>query len=88
VRDDRTYALSAEFDRTLKRAEIEGHSFYDLRRTFQTVAEGAHVLVAVQAIMGHTPKSNDMAAIYRQRVEVVRLLNVTNFMRQWLYGDQ
>ena len=68
VRKDRSYGLSAEFKRELDKAGVEGHAFYDLRRTFQTVAEGTHDLAAVQAVMGHTPHTNDMSATYRQPV--------------------
>ena len=61
------------------------HHFYDLRRTFQTIGEEANDLVAVQSIMGHAPKSNDMSARYRQRVTDARLLAVTNHIHRWLY---
>lgn len=67
------------------RAKIEGRTFYDLRRTFQTIAEEAHDAVAVQAIMGHAPASGDMASVYRQAVSDDRLLTVTNYVRQWLF---
>ena len=64
-----------------------GLSFYALRHTFQTVAEGAHDLAAVQAIMGHAPASGDMSAQYRERVDDARLLAVTEHVRKWLFSD-
>ncbi len=79
----RGYRVAAEFNRARKAAGIEGRSFYDLRRTFQTVAEGAHDLVAVQSIMGHAPSSGDMSAVYRQRIDDDRLRAVVEHVRQW-----
>jgi integrase len=79
--------LILEFERLAKNAGVEGRTFYDLRRTFQTVAEGVHDLVAVQAIMGHAPKSGDMASIYRQRVDDSRLLATVNHVRAWLFSQ-
>ena len=73
--------------RALKKAGIEGRTFYDLRRTFQTIAEGSRDLVAVQSIMGHAAASGDMSAVYRQRIEDERLLAVTDYVYQWLSGD-
>jgi integrase len=78
--------LILEFDRLAKDAGVEGRTFYDLRRTFQTVAEGAHDLVAVQSIMGHAPKAGDMSSVYRQRIDDSRLRAVTDHVRTWLYG--
>ncbi len=81
------YRVTAETTRVLKKAGIEGRTFYDHRRTFLTVAEGARDLVAVQAIMGHAPASGDMAAIYRQRVDDERLIAVTDHVHKWLFGE-
>ncbi len=87
VVQNRTYGLTAEFARALKQAGIKGHSFYDLRHTFQTVAEEARDIPAVKAIMGHSSHSNDMAAVYRQRITKERLLAVTDYLRDWLFGQ-
>jgi integrase len=81
----RTYGLTAEFIRLCKLQSVKGRTFYDLRRTFQTIAEGCHDLVAVQAIMGHAPRTNDMSAVYRQRVDDSRLLNAVKAVHDWLY---
>jgi integrase len=85
VGNHRGYRVTQEFDRVLTKAKVNGRSFYDLRRTFQTIAEGAHDLVAVQSIMGHAPANGDMSAIYRQRIDDERLRAVVNHVRAWLY---
>jgi hypothetical protein len=36
--------------------------------------------------MGHVPAANDMAAVYRQRVNDDRLRRVTEHVRTWLFG--
>ena len=80
------YRVHAEFSKALREAGIEGRTFYDLRRTFQTIGEGANDLVAVQFIMGHAFAENDMSARYRQSAPSdSRLLAVANHVRDWLY---
>ena len=69
----------------LAQAKIEDRCFYDLRRTFQTVAEGARDLAAAQAIMGHAPPASDMSALYRQRVDDDRLRAVVDHVHNWLF---
>lgn len=86
VGNHRGYRVHQEFARVLKLAGIEGRTFYDLRKTFQTVAESSKDLSAVQAIMGHSPPANDMAAVYRQRVDDARLRAVVAVVRKWLFG--
>jgi integrase len=83
----RGYRIHQESRRVFISAKVKGRSFYDLRRTFQTVAEGARDLVAVQSIMGHAPADSDMSAIYRQKVDDDRLRAVTDHVRKWLFGD-
>ena len=78
--------MNQEATRIFLKAGIKGRTFYDLRRTFQTVAEGARDLTAVQSVMGHAPPANDMSAVYRQRVDDDRLLAVVNHVRGWLFG--
>jgi integrase len=84
----RGYRVTGEFNRVAKKAGMEGRTFYDLRRTFQTIAEGAHDLSAVQAVMGHAPSNTDMSAIYRQRVDDGRLRAVVDHVRRWLFGTE
>jgi len=83
----RGYRVHQEAKRVFDKAGIEGRTFYDLRRTFQTVAEGAHDLVAVQSIIGHAPATGDMSAVYRQRVDDSRLRTVTEHVRGWLFAE-
>lgn len=80
----RTDALSHEFAVLLESAKIEGHGFRDLRRTFQTIAEGCHDIVAVKAVTGHLADSRDMSEVYRQRIEDSRLIAAVNHVRAWL----
>ena len=82
----RGYRVHQAFARVLNKAGVEGRSFYDLRRSFQTIAEGSRDLSAVQAIMGHAPAAGDMSAIYRQKVDMERLRAVTDHVRAWLFG--
>jgi len=62
--------------------------FYDLRRTLQTVSEN-HLdnfdLPAIQAIMGHSIRQDDMSARYRQNISDDRLRAVTDAVRKWLW---
>ncbi len=85
----RGYRVHQEVARVLRWAKVErqGLSFYALRHTFQTVAEGAHDLAAVQSIMGHAAAGSDMSAVYRERVEDARLVAVVEHVRKWLFGD-
>ncbi|MBC7852746.1 MAG: integrase [Pirellulaceae bacterium] len=68
--------------------EVAGRSFYDLRRTFQTIADRSLDPVAIRAIMGHVPASNDMSAIYRQSIDDTRLRAVADGVRHWLFPDE
>ena len=48
------------------KAHRVGIGFYSLRRTFATVGSGTKDQVAVDFMMGHSPSSSDMSAVYRQ----------------------
>jgi integrase len=61
----------------------KGRGFYALRHTFETIGGDSRDQVAVNAIMGHADAS--MAAIYRERIEDQRLLDVVNHVRRWLF---
>lgn len=83
---DRRYVCQ-DFTATAKLAGVENHSFYDLRRTFQTVAENHsdnYDLPAIKAIMGHVSHSSDMSARYRQNISDERLQAVVASVRKWL----
>lgn len=62
----------------------QGLSFYAIRHTFQSVADGARDPVAVKLVMGHT--DNTMSGNYRQWVADENLQAVTDHVRQWLEG--
>ncbi len=96
--DTRGYRVGSEMMITLDKAKIKdgagkekpvkrlGLTFYGLRHTFQTIAEGARDLAAVQAIMGHAASGSDMSAAYRERVDDDRLRAVVDHVRTWLFG--
>lgn len=84
---DRKDAISASFLTYARNAGVEGHSFYDLRRTFLTIAEETLDFPAVQALMGHKPPKSDMSGVYRQHISDARLKNVTDHVRAWLFGE-
>jgi integrase len=82
------YRVTAEMRRACDRAKVEGRTFYDLRRTFQTIAEGVRDLSAVQSIMGHAPPAGDMSAIYRQGIADDRLRTVVDHVHAWLFPPE
>src|SRR5262249_51199992 len=68
-------------------AGVTGRVFYDLRRTFQTVADNlSRDRDGVRAIMGHAPASGDMSALYRQNFDDARLRSITDAVHGWLYA--
>jgi integrase len=79
--------VSKETAKLLKRLGLhrKGLSFYSLRRTHRTIASEARDEAAADAIMGHAPPSDDMAAVYRQRIDDDRLISVTNHVHNWLF---
>jgi integrase len=78
-----------ETAKLLKRLELHsaGLNFYSMRRTFRTIASEARDEAAADAIMGHAPRSDDMASIYRQRIGDDRLKAVTDHVRTWLFPE-
>lgn len=79
------YRVTQAFDLIAIKAGVEGRTFYDFRRTFQTIGEGTNDLAAVRAIMGHAAPTNDMSSIYRQEISDERLKAVTNQVHAWLW---
>lgn len=79
--------VAKETAKLLKRLGLHtrGLSFYSLRRTFRTIASESRDEAAADAIMGHAPNANDMASIYRQRVDDDRLQAVVDYVRRWLF---
>ncbi len=58
---------------------------YVYRHVFRTIADGAKDQVAANAIMGHVDGS--MAGKYRERIDDARLVDVSNYVRDWLFAD-
>jgi integrase len=88
VGGNKGHRVHAEMRRAIEAAGVNGRTFYDLRRTFQTIGEEAGDLVAVKSIMGHIPPASDMSAVYRQPISDQRLRAVTDHVRRWLFsGD-
>ncbi len=81
-------AIGKNFLRVRSRAGVADGTFYDLRRTFQTVAEECLDFPAVSHVMGHAAGSSDMSAKYRQRITDERIKRACEFVRTWLYGVQ
>jgi integrase len=79
-------AVSKKFTKILKALKLHrpGLGFYSLRHVFQTIGEEARDDVAVDAIMGHA--RDDMASVYRERIDDDRLRRVSEYMRTWLYS--
>ncbi len=62
-------------------------TFYTLRRTMETIASAGDVPQSViDSIMGHVSHSQDMSAVYRQKVFSDSLRKCTDFVRQWYLG--
>lgn len=81
--------IASEMSKVLDQAGIrrEGLNFYALRHTFATIGGDTGDQVATSYIMGHAPKSDDMAAVYRKKVFDHRLHKVVDHVRQWLFGE-
>jgi integrase len=63
-----------------------GLGFYCLRHTFETIGGDTGDQVAVDAIMGHVRE--DMASMYRERVNDERLRRVMEHVRTWLFSAE
>jgi integrase len=77
--------ISKAFQRTLEKAGFNGRTFYDLRRTFRTIASGAKDLEATRSVMGHS--SGHVEERYIQAMpDDERLRAVVNHVRSWLFA--
>jgi integrase len=83
------HRIAHEFERLRDDVGIDKErTFYDLRRTFETVADNlSRDAEGVRAIMGHAPRSGDMSAVYRQSWFAERLRSIANKVHDWLYAD-
>lgn len=80
-------AVAQEFAKVLTRLGLKrkGLNFYALRHTFETIAGATTDQVAVDHIMGHV--RDDMASLYRERIDDERLRKVTDHVRAWLFAE-
>src|SRR5262249_14010471 len=79
--------ISKEFRKLLDRLDINGHrGFSTLRNTNRTIADGAKDQPAADAIMAH--QSPHMSSHYREAIADDRLRAVSNYVRDWLFGDR
>jgi len=82
--------ISKETAKLLKALKIHrpGLGFYALRHTFETIGGESMDQAAVDRIMGHAPRANDMSAVYRERVTDKRLFRVARHVRKWLFNSK
>jgi integrase len=80
--------ISKETAKLLQRLGLHrpGLNFYALRHTFQTIGEEQSETVT-RFIMGHTPRSDDMAAVYREWMGNDRIHRVTDHVYRWLFAS-
>jgi integrase len=78
-----TDAVGMGFCKVAKAVGVEG-TFYDGRRTFQTVGDVQGPEHVVRYIMGHAARGDDMGAVYRQRVDAAKMKAVTDHVRKFL----
>jgi integrase len=76
--------ISLEFGKLVRGLEIKG-TFYGLHHAFETIGGASRDQIATSAIMGHAPASNDMASVYRARIDDERLQAVVDHVRRWLW---
>ncbi len=80
--------VSKEFAKIVKTADLEqtGRGFYALRHTFRTIADGSRDQPACDHIMCHS--RDDMASVYRERIDDDRLRAVADHVRAWLFPKE
>lgn len=85
----RTDRVGSEFGKILKAKKLvrPGRSFYSLRHSFRTHADGAMDPTATRLIMGHADGSID--AVYRKASGIAddRLRTVVEHVRSWLFPE-
>jgi integrase len=81
--------ISKETRKLLDSLGINGErNFYCLRHTFETIGGETDRQTAVDFIMGHAPRSDDMTAVYRERIGDERLRAVTDYIHGWLFAPK
>jgi hypothetical protein len=86
---DNDSPIASSFRKLCKELNLykQGRNFYSLRHVTQTIAEEMDPK-ATEYIMGHCPASNDMSAVYRERMSKDRLSRVVEHIRQWVGLDK
>lgn len=86
--DKQASTVSKHFRDLLIELGIHRHgvSFYGLRHSFETVAGDCRDQVAVDMVMGHADDS--MADNYRHGIDDQRLIDVTQHVHKWLFGNR
>ena len=69
---------------TWKPIHRTGCGFYALRHVFRTIADGCRDFPPIDHVMGHA--RDDMASVYRERIDDDRLEAVADHVRGWLFG--
>jgi len=79
-------AVGLQFSKLLKAQGIDrdGASFYAIRHTFRTIADGSGDQRAIDRIMGH--ESGHISTAYIERIDDTRLHAVAAHVHAWLYG--
>ncbi len=89
VRDDgqdRVDAIGKAFSIARRDSGVKRGTFYDLRRTFQTIAAETLDFRAVSHVMGHVIPETDMAGRYTQAISDERIRLVCEHVRAWFLG--
>jgi integrase len=79
--------VSKEFAKLCKAVGIvrKGATFYALRHTARTVMDETRDFPAIDLVMGHA--RDDMASIYRERIDDSRLRALAEYLRSWLWPE-
>lgn len=81
-------ALGPAFRKLREAAGLSNGAFYDLRRTFRTIAGESLDIEATEHVMGHADGENDMSARYRLKISDDRIRNVCFYVRNWLFDKK
>lgn len=75
-----TDRIGMQFGKVAKVAGV-ARTFYDARRTFQTIGDEVGPEHVVRAIMGHAARGEDMGSRYRQSIPIEKMIAVVNHVR-------
>lgn len=78
-------SIVTSFAKLRDKAGLSHGTFYDIRRSFATVAHETLDFPAVKQLMGHKPR-RDMTEHYVQDISDARIKAVCEQVRNWLFG--